>query len=416
MPSLLADLELDKKRFHHKAHIKPWLLLQLRPRGINIVIERSDTNKIIFKCRLGITPTHRYPCPFRIRANFLIKLKVWLLVVINDTHNHRLQTIDSREPSHSLQAALPLLVPTSNTSLFTQYATYPSLPLLVPQLNSIPSLQLPHPSGPPLPPHTLAATPTASAAAAITLTLTSSASALQGSHLPSTTLPALPLASSQSQPISQHLAPQLPKLSKIVGPANRIIDVVTLTIADAFDTKILGSETLTHQEKCAVLEQVMHHAVSQYRRYLSPQFYRRLPLSPVEALERERPKVPPLLALLMASGDGPSATAVNREDETTQAQWLALIPLLPLLNDTDPEYPQTLSLSIENLIHMPGASGNTQSLVLPPFTAIQNKFTLLPTQPLPQLGATINPLHMLKPSTGDLKGPAPKDRFDFSQF
>lgn len=414
MSSLLADLGLEGKRFHHKAHIKPWLLLQLRPRGINIVIERSDTNKIIFKCRLGITATHRFPCPFRIRANFLIKLKVWLLVVINENHNHRLQTLESHDSSQS-QAALPLLLPAGSASLLPLYATYPSLPLLVPLLNSISSLQLPHPSGPPLHPQGSAATPTASAAAAITLTLTSSASAIQNNHIPSTTLPALPL-SSQPQPLLLNQVPQLPKLSKIVGPANRIIDMVTLTIADAFDTKILGSEVLTHQEKCAVLEQVMHHAVSLYRRYLSPQFYRRLPLSPVEGLEREKQKVPPLLALLMASGDGPSANAVNREDDSTQAQWLALIPLLPLLNDTDPEYPQNLSVSIENLIHMPGASGNTQSLVLPPFTAIQNKFTLLPTQPLPQSGATINPLHMLKPSTGDLKGPVPKDRFDFTQF
>jgi hypothetical protein len=90
----LADLNLEEKRFTEKSSVKTWLLAELINRkGIRIAIERSDDNKIIFKCK------HRAngpPCSFRIRANYLIKLNSWSLVVINDTHNHDLNDFPSK--------------------------------------------------------------------------------------------------------------------------------------------------------------------------------------------------------------------------------------------------------------------------------------------------------------------------------
>lgn len=84
----LADLKLEEKRFVEKSSVKTWLSAELFNRkGIRIAIERSDDNKIIFKCK------HRAsgpPCSFRIRSNYLIKLNAWSLVVINDKHNHDL--------------------------------------------------------------------------------------------------------------------------------------------------------------------------------------------------------------------------------------------------------------------------------------------------------------------------------------
>ena len=48
----LDDLNLEKQKFDSKDDIKPWLQDNLQStKGINVVIERSDTSKIIFKCK-----------------------------------------------------------------------------------------------------------------------------------------------------------------------------------------------------------------------------------------------------------------------------------------------------------------------------------------------------------------------------
>ncbi|KAH3660549.1 hypothetical protein OGAPHI_007135 [Ogataea philodendri] len=104
-------LMLDKKFFDDKQSIKPWLHSQLEPRGINIVIERSDDTKIVFKCKNTHTfntstsfstskaqkngskesaRKNKTLCPFRIRANYSLRAKKWSIVVVNDQHNHAL--------------------------------------------------------------------------------------------------------------------------------------------------------------------------------------------------------------------------------------------------------------------------------------------------------------------------------------
>lgn len=110
---------LNGALFYDKAAIKPWLLGQLRPLGVHVVIERSDDSKIVFKCKApakatnsgvgagasgagansaattgGVTKPHtKKPraassCPFRIRANYSIRAKRWTVVVVNACHNH----------------------------------------------------------------------------------------------------------------------------------------------------------------------------------------------------------------------------------------------------------------------------------------------------------------------------------------
>lgn len=106
-----TPIEIDGKTFTSKQEIKPWLQLKLSNNGINIVIARSDDSKIVFKCKCKFKsnkknlkkssnnnssiskPTKKQPiipCPFRIRANYSIRLKLWTIVVVNDTHNHHL--------------------------------------------------------------------------------------------------------------------------------------------------------------------------------------------------------------------------------------------------------------------------------------------------------------------------------------
>lgn len=82
----LTDLQLETKTFVEKNEIKPWLYHRLlKQKGFKIAIERSDNNKIIFKCKHKQT---NLPCTFRIRANYSIKFNSWSLVVINENHNH----------------------------------------------------------------------------------------------------------------------------------------------------------------------------------------------------------------------------------------------------------------------------------------------------------------------------------------
>ena len=137
------EREIASTVFTDKAMIKPWLQHKLLSQGITIVIERSDDCKIVFKCKqppvrtalaVGVTEPRlinangasasasmnagkhnmcnncnkdqtavnsAFPaakrsrrkkslCPFRIRANYSIRLSHWSLVIVNNTHNHSL--------------------------------------------------------------------------------------------------------------------------------------------------------------------------------------------------------------------------------------------------------------------------------------------------------------------------------------
>lgn len=97
----LSDLALDSQRFTSKDDIKPWLQnYLLHKKGIHVVIARSDANKIVFRCKsdksketaekLSIGSRRQISCPFKIRANYSIRNHVWTLVVMNENHDHEL--------------------------------------------------------------------------------------------------------------------------------------------------------------------------------------------------------------------------------------------------------------------------------------------------------------------------------------
>ncbi|CCF60389.1 hypothetical protein KAFR_0K00340 [Kazachstania africana CBS 2517] len=79
--------------FRERSEIKPWLQKIFFPQGIDLVIERSDSSKVIFKCKANPNRTCKSEstsrCPFRIRATFSIKLQKWNIVVVNNIHSHK---------------------------------------------------------------------------------------------------------------------------------------------------------------------------------------------------------------------------------------------------------------------------------------------------------------------------------------
>lgn len=111
--------------FKDRSEIKPWLQKIFYPQGIEIVIERSDNIKVVFKCkaakrgkntRASESPHEQFnvpseppvdlntnkkkkkrsvsrfnTCPFRIRATYSLKRKKWSIVVVNNCHSHPLK-------------------------------------------------------------------------------------------------------------------------------------------------------------------------------------------------------------------------------------------------------------------------------------------------------------------------------------
>ncbi|QLQ81179.1 hypothetical protein HG537_0E05340 [Torulaspora globosa] len=108
--------------FKDRSEIKPWLQKIFYPQGIEIVIERSDNIKVVFKCKAAkrgkntrasepASEQFNVPskpaesekkkkkrsvskfniCPFRIRATYSLKRKKWSIVVLNNCHSHPLK-------------------------------------------------------------------------------------------------------------------------------------------------------------------------------------------------------------------------------------------------------------------------------------------------------------------------------------
>lgn len=104
--------------FTDKVDIKPWLQRIFYPQGVELVIERSDNIKVVFKCKaakrgknakqpLPPQEAHELPspltetkkkrsvsrfntCPFRIRATYSVKREKWNVVIVNNNHSHQL--------------------------------------------------------------------------------------------------------------------------------------------------------------------------------------------------------------------------------------------------------------------------------------------------------------------------------------
>lgn len=142
-PENSIKFKLNNKDFTEKSQIKPWLQEKLTTLGIDIVIERSDDTKIVFKCKYSekskdkerksmdensnkiskpkATRRKKKICPFRIRANYSIRSKVWTLVIVNDTHNHPVPSVSINDIQNTLsddKIRSPITTPPPSTSTY----------------------------------------------------------------------------------------------------------------------------------------------------------------------------------------------------------------------------------------------------------------------------------------------------------
>lgn len=125
--------------FTEKSEIKLWLQKIFYPQGIEIVIERSDSTKVIFKCKASkrgknakepvinedtkeqldkqskLSSNNKKKkrsvsrfnvCPFRIRATYSLKRKKWSIVVLNNSHSHDLEFNPNSEEYKKFKAKL----------------------------------------------------------------------------------------------------------------------------------------------------------------------------------------------------------------------------------------------------------------------------------------------------------------------
>lgn len=103
-------------RFESKKEVQAYVKQAYSHQDWSVATERSDANKIIFKCNnvsgaeagedeQTIKRRRRNPhntCPFRVRGNYLIKNRVWSLKVVCDSHNHRVDEVPAK---HALETA-----------------------------------------------------------------------------------------------------------------------------------------------------------------------------------------------------------------------------------------------------------------------------------------------------------------------
>ena len=434
--SSLAELHLERKQFRDRSQIKPWLNSSLLLRGVQVAIERSDVNKIIFKCRHKAF--FQGQCPFRIRANYLIKMAVWLLVVINDSHNHDTLSggsIAENGDDNTLLPGIGTPAPVTPVHNSTQLPTLPSI-----------------------------ASPSSPAKVAgsrgdfgWSLGQENALKGLKKRKVP----PSGYERPSRSKTYALAVGKNKPKKPVILNKA-RITDLVVATMQDTITTEVASNDELSEEEKRSIIQLVAHQFFNRNKQYFSESTSKAItkiinqPIEPLHLLSTASPgsssamhinNVPPSLASLISEDStlvrlsvvvvGNNGDDGNDQDDQQHNSWSASIPLLPLLNETEADYSHTygqqdltvLAILIENLIHMPGASGGGQPLLLPPFNSFQSKLTLLPTMQLPTLSAaTMNPLHLLKPNPlFDHKGPAvsstsnlnplnQKEKFDFNNF
>ncbi|KAK5778965.1 Aft2p PWA37_002200 [Arxiozyma heterogenica] len=134
--------------FKDRNEIKFWLQKSFFPQGINLVIERSDNSKIIFKCKSSITKRQQQEktktersgsssksfCPFRIRATYSIKLKKWNILIVNNVHSHELKFDPSTDEYRKFKNYLYLQKDKDTMKFFEEleYKTKFNLPMSSP--------------------------------------------------------------------------------------------------------------------------------------------------------------------------------------------------------------------------------------------------------------------------------------------
>lgn len=333
--SPLLDLRLLHRKFEARDRIKSWLQKYLLARkGINIVTERSDSSKIIFRCKSiakrdsNGRPVRQTTCPFRIRANYSSRNRCWSIVVINDWHDHEL------EP-HGL---LPMLL-TSEDSLEESGSQ---------SKKESASSQNPSP-----------ATGLGKDANFKVYNSTS--------------------ADSESKQLEL------------------ILHLLTNEVNGLIKDMVLENRALSDIDKGNILRNFSNQFNVEYKGLISPPS--------------------------KVSGTHSWLSTPNTTHSTLNHNPSAnLIPLSPLLNESDQEFSESESASanthpqtLESLSHLPGLNLNlnsnamqlllliqNQAQQLPSFNSIQNQLPFSPTLGMPHSGptltATLNPSHLLNPA------------------
>ncbi|CCK70254.1 Aft2p KNAG_0D05160 [Huiozyma naganishii CBS 8797] len=141
-PDRLSDALLNEQNklihldpvplFATRNDIKPWLQRIFFPQGIDLVIERSDSGKIIFKCKKDCGPDKKFSCPFRIRVTFSIKLQRWNFVIVNNVHSHELKFNASSDEYKKFKKYLVTQGDTQTLKFFeeVEYKSKMNLPIL----------------------------------------------------------------------------------------------------------------------------------------------------------------------------------------------------------------------------------------------------------------------------------------------
>jgi len=136
--------------FTSRDDIRPWIHDKLSSRGINLVIERSDASKVVFKCknlyRKSSTPRNTTTkiingkqitkrirrsipedsCPFRLRVSYSVKYKNWMVNIVKHEHNPALcsnHTLCGSSPIDHAQVSAANQGITSSSSKRSYYTT-----------------------------------------------------------------------------------------------------------------------------------------------------------------------------------------------------------------------------------------------------------------------------------------------------
>lgn len=73
--------------FAERSQIRPYLESHGCETNL-LVIERLDDSKVVFRCK---HKTAVGQCPFKVRANYSLRKRVWTLRFLDSTHNHRVE-------------------------------------------------------------------------------------------------------------------------------------------------------------------------------------------------------------------------------------------------------------------------------------------------------------------------------------
>lgn len=418
----LTGLGLDSKTFEKREDIKPWLSeCLLEHRGIHIVIERSDTGKIIFKCKNGSRIDYgtlnqkrrQTTCPFRIRANYSWKNRIWSILIINDHHDHDHEDMKIKPPSKKkakTESKAEKSAPESTSNHSSTSDVFSSL------MNNDSSS-----STTPIKDQELLYS--------------------KNNYFGRTGNQAM-LDTTGSIGIPNTVNSNLNELTKELKPVDAVAQFLREEVNKLIENTILKNTGIKPKEKTSLMDSFTSQFILDHKDQLSEEF--------IELLYQNQTKT-----TKQKTKQKNVRHELHKQKKALVNNWMTpsssqsmnpaanLIPLFPLLNDSDNEYVGTTAntttlagTSMDNLTHLPGINVTTgipstnyvmpnqilqiqnQNQQLPSFNTIQNQLPMSPSgnaisnslfnntnsstssmiPPISNVSNTLNPSHLLKSS------------------